>query len=104
MYVNSFLSVNCRILILLNDSARASISPDSHLLAISDLAHGFTVHDYRSGAFIRRFVHEVGRRFPVPVLFIHQGHAIVGGSTVGHVNIWDVEDGNRLAELNVPST
>ena len=101
MWVN-FIPFRCNIIILFNNSACANISPDSRLLAISDLVHGFTMYNCQSGGLIRRFIHEVGKRYPVPVLFIHQGRVIVGGRTVGHVNIWDIEDGRRIEALDIP--
>lgn len=37
------------------------------------------------------------------VLFVHGGHAIVGGSTAGRVNVWFVGSGRKLPTLTIPS-
>ncbi|KAI0666485.1 WD40-repeat-containing domain protein, partial [Trametes maxima] len=71
--------------------ARSSLSPDGVHLAVSNLAYGFDIYDITTGALVLTISHEVGKEYPVPVLFIHGGRAIVGGSTVGTLNIWYVD-------------
>ncbi|RDX42307.1 WD40 repeat-like protein [Lentinus brumalis] len=95
--------VSCPLcLSYLFDPARASLSPDGSLLAISNLATGFDVYRTDTEQPVGMYRHDVGKRQPTPVLFIHGGQAIVGGSTVGAVNIWDMKLG-KLHALTVPS-
>ncbi len=36
------------------------------------------------------FKQDVSARRPIPVRFLHGDHAIVGGTSNGQVNVWDV--------------
>ncbi|RPD60446.1 WD40 repeat-like protein, partial [Lentinus tigrinus ALCF2SS1-7] len=71
--------------------ARADVSVDDGRLAIANPLSGFGIYSLRSGDLIRAFGHEVGHKRATPVKFIESGKAIVGGTTVGEVNIWDIE-------------
>ncbi|KAH9887574.1 WD40-repeat-containing domain protein [Cubamyces lactineus] len=71
--------------------ARSSLSPDGSRLAVSNLVYGFDIYDISTGALALAVTHEVGKEYPVPVLYIHGGRAILGGSTIGVVNIWYVD-------------
>ncbi|OSC99815.1 WD40 repeat-like protein [Trametes coccinea BRFM310] len=71
--------------------ARSSLSPDGSRLAVSNLVYGFDIYDVDTGALALAVTHDIGKEYPAPVLYIHGGHAIVGGSTVGMVNIWYVD-------------
>ncbi|RDX44266.1 WD40 repeat-like protein [Lentinus brumalis] len=82
--------------------ASASLSEDGALLAVSNLAQGFDVYRTDTGQPAGTFRHIVGKPQPTPVLFIHGGRAIVGGSTVGTVHVWDLEQGGRFP-LHIPS-
>ncbi|KAI0708453.1 WD40-repeat-containing domain protein, partial [Earliella scabrosa] len=70
--------------------ASASLSEDGLYLAISNLTTGFDVYRTDTQKPVGSYKHDIGDSRPTPVLFIHGGHAIVGGSTVGIVNIWDI--------------
>ncbi|KAI9068782.1 WD40 repeat-like protein, partial [Trametes sanguinea] len=76
--------------------ASASVSHDSEYIVISNLHTGFDVYRLSSKELIKTFTHEVGRPHPAPVTFIHHSRAVLGGSTTGHVNIWDL----RLGKLH----
>lgn len=52
---------------------------------------------------LRSFEHEVGEPRAVPVLFIHGRQAIIGGSVVRKVNVWNVFLG-KMPPLPIPST
>ncbi|KAI0371020.1 WD40 repeat-like protein [Pilatotrama ljubarskyi] len=73
--------------------AYASISPDGTTIAISNMVSGFDLYDLTSQAALRSFTHPVTTLRAVPVLFVHGGHALLGGSTVGKVHLWDVHNG-----------
>ena len=81
----------------------ASVSEDGAYVAISNLETGFDIRALDTGNLIRSCEHDVGESWPTPVLFIHGGRAIVGGTTVGKVTIWDVFMG-KLHTLPIPST
>ncbi|KAI0743706.1 WD40-repeat-containing domain protein, partial [Daedaleopsis nitida] len=79
----------------------ASLSPDGSLLAVGNLTTGFNVYRMDTPEPVRHYKHVVGKPQPTPVLFIHSGHAIVGGSTVGKVDMWDLTLG-KLHTLSIP--
>ncbi|TBU22722.1 hypothetical protein BD311DRAFT_811285 [Dichomitus squalens] len=82
--------------------ASASLSSDGTYIAISDLSTGFEVYEMGTEVVYRSFEHDVGEPFPTPVLFIHNGNALVGGSTVGKVNIWDIHGMGKMHSLTIP--
>ncbi|RDX51282.1 WD40 repeat-like protein [Lentinus brumalis] len=82
--------------------ASASLSEDGEHLAVSNLAQGFDVYRTDTGQPVGTFRHTVGKPQPTPVLFIHGGRAIVGGSTVGTVHVWDLDQGGRFP-LHIPN-
>ena len=64
---------------------------------------GFDVFRMQTEEPVASFEHEIGEPMPTPVLFTHGGRAIVGGSTVGKVNIWDVLTRGKIQSLLIPS-
>lgn len=48
---------------------------------------------------MRAFGHEVGQKRATGVKFIESDKAMVGGSTVGVVNVWDIETGRKIQTL-----
>ena len=82
----------------------ASLSPNGAYIAISDLSTGFEIYEMDTELVYGSFQHDVGEPFPTPVLFIHNGNALVGGSTVGNVNIWDVHGMGKMHSLTISST
>ncbi|KAI1788020.1 WD40-repeat-containing domain protein [Ganoderma leucocontextum] len=83
--------------------ASASLSEDGKYIAISNVDRGFDVFVMASEEPLRSFEHEVGEPRAVPVLFIHGGQAIVGGSVVGKVDVWDIFLG-KMPPLPIPGT
>ncbi len=86
-------------------SIASSVSPSGALVAASTQSSGFELYDLEAGKVIRKFKHELAeedRRLPVS--FIHGGHAIIGGSAVGRVNIWFVESGRKLPSIHIQRT
>jgi hypothetical protein len=43
--------------------------------------------------------HAIRRRVGAPVSFVHGGNALLGGSSTGRVDLWDVDSGRRLHSL-----
>lgn len=82
------------------NSASASLSPNGANLAVSNVSRGFDVYKIQSAEPIASFDNDDNPRTssdepacPVPVKFIHGGHAIVGGSMNGKVGLWDLGHG-----------
>lgn len=82
-----------------SNSARASLTDNGENLVIANPSSGFTLYSLKTGHLIRAFGHDVGQERATPVKFIESGTAIVGGTTVGAVNIWDVATGRKLQTL-----
>ncbi|KAI0713507.1 WD40-repeat-containing domain protein [Earliella scabrosa] len=81
-----------------------SLSPHGAFLAAANLVGDFDIYDLEAGTVIRTFKNEKGGHArAIPVLFIHGGRAIVGGSAVGRVTIWFVDSGRQLPSLPVPN-
>ncbi|KAI0655862.1 WD40-repeat-containing domain protein [Cubamyces menziesii] len=80
-------------------SADASISRDAKHIAISNVISGFDVYSIDSGQDVCSFGHTVGEHRKIPVLFIHDGRALVGGNVQGDVHLWDVQSGRKLHSL-----
>lgn len=91
------------VLTWLSSSGDASLSPDGRHLAISNLDSGFDVYQMEDGIPICSFEHEAPEPEIVPVRFIHGGHAIIGGSSVGRVCAWDIFLKKKLFVLSMPS-
>ena len=91
--------VHCSPISVSNDSARADVSANGRHLTVANPSSGFAIYSLRSGDLVRAFGHEVGHKRATPVKFIESGKAIVGGSTVGEVNIWDIETGRKLQTI-----
>ena len=89
--------------VLTSCSASVSLSEDGKYLAVSNVDRGFDVFVMASGEPLCSFEHEVEEPRAVPVLFVHSGQAIVGGSVIGKVNVWDIFLG-KMPPLLIPST
>ena len=85
-------------------SAHASITEDGEKLAVSNMVSGFDVYATATGMSLATLTHAVGSLYAVPVLFAHGGNAIIGGSTVGKVHLWDVHTGCEFQELVLQGT
>lgn len=69
------------------------MSPDASNIAVSNVVRGFDVYRVQSEEPLASFDYLDGdsaSAAPVPVLFIHEGHALVGGSMNGKVDLWDL--------------
>ena len=80
-------------------SAAASLSTDGKFFTVSNLLTGFDIYAMDSEHPLRSLIHQMGEQYPTPVIFIHGGHAVVGGSTVGEVDLWDFDSGRKLHSL-----
>ena len=69
------------------------------LLITSNILTGFDLYSLGSGSLIRAFGHDVGEKRATAVKFIESGKAILGGTTVGEMVIWDVSTGRKLQTL-----
>lgn len=65
---------------------------------------GFHIHRLDNGDAIAHFEQEVNEARPLPVIWLHGGQAILGGSTIGSINIWYVDTGRKVVCLPVPRT
>ncbi|KAI0055842.1 WD40 repeat-like protein [Artomyces pyxidatus] len=74
----------------------ASLSPDQQHLAISNLCTGFDLYRIATNAPFATLPHKMGPNYATPVLFVHNGRAVLGGNASGEVSLWDVETGRRL--------
>ncbi|KAI0708447.1 WD40-repeat-containing domain protein [Earliella scabrosa] len=81
----------------------ASLSQSGTHLAISNLDTGFDVYRMEDGVPVCSFEHDAPKPDFVPVQFIHGGHAILGGSSVGKIGIWDIFLKRQLDVLSIPS-
>nr|VWO94124.1 G-protein comlpex beta subunit CpcB [Ganoderma boninense] len=79
----------------------AAVSPDHKFIAISDVFTGFRVYRLDTGVSLMHFEQEVTEARPVPVTWLHGGHAILGGSTVSDLNIWYVDASHSVVRLPV---
>lgn len=68
--------------------ASSSVTPDGSRCVVSNVTTGFDVYDMETAACTGGCKNEAGQLRAVPVLFVHEGHAILGGSTLAQVNLW----------------
>ncbi|TFK80345.1 YVTN repeat-like/Quino protein amine dehydrogenase [Polyporus arcularius HHB13444] len=67
----------------------ASVTPDGARLIISNVTSGFDIYETETGESVGTLAHPVSGMFAVPVLYVHGGNAVIGGSTCGEVHVWD---------------
>ncbi|KAI1785652.1 WD40-repeat-containing domain protein [Ganoderma leucocontextum] len=72
--------------------ASATVSEDGTRIAISNVVRGFDIYSLRTGAPLCSLDQDMRRTFPTPVLWIHGGLALLGGTTTGQLTLWDVMD------------
>ncbi|KAI0055012.1 WD40 repeat-like protein [Artomyces pyxidatus] len=80
--------------------AAAHLSPDKRSLAISNLYSGFDVYNVEKSVPFLTLQHVMGQSVATPVLFVHNGRAILGGNALGQVNLWDSTTGRHLHLLS----
>ncbi|KAI5989697.1 WD40-repeat-containing domain protein [Pisolithus albus] len=74
------------------------ISPDGNTLVVSNLDSGFDVYHLNNCTLDGSILHPChGRK--IPVAFIHGGFAILSGSSLGQVSIWDASSRTLLQVL-----
>ncbi|KAI1782402.1 hypothetical protein LXA43DRAFT_847067, partial [Ganoderma leucocontextum] len=79
--------------------ASASLSNNGTFIAVSNLTKGFDVFRMETEEPVASFEHDIGEPMPTPVLFTHEGRAIIGGTTVGKVNVWDIHSMKKINSL-----
>ncbi|KAI0657557.1 WD40-repeat-containing domain protein [Cubamyces menziesii] len=84
--------------------ASSSLSPDAVHIAVANMVNGFDVYNLDTGAIVLSLFHKVGKQYPAPVLYVHGGNAILGGSTAGVLDLWYVEGAlsRKMQTLPVP--
>ncbi|KAJ3007409.1 hypothetical protein NUW54_g3561 [Trametes sanguinea] len=84
--------------------ATSALSPDGTRIVVSNLINGVDVYDTDTGALILTVPHEIGKGHPLPVRFIHGGHAIASVNGVGCVKVWyiDGSSSRKLQTLAAP--
>ncbi|KAI0651249.1 WD40-repeat-containing domain protein [Trametes meyenii] len=80
------LNTTMQVSALLN----ASVRPDGSTIALSNAHTGFDVYNLQKGVPEASLGSDMGQRRTIPVLFIHGGNALLGGSTTGVIPLWDV--------------
>ncbi|KAI1790680.1 WD40-repeat-containing domain protein, partial [Ganoderma leucocontextum] len=80
-------------------SGSASVSPDNKYLAVSNVFTGFHIYRLDNGSPIAHFEQEGNEARPLPVVWLHGGRAILGGSTLGSINIWYIDTGRKVVSL-----
>ncbi|KAI5988766.1 WD40-repeat-containing domain protein [Pisolithus albus] len=74
------------------------ISPDGNTLVVSNLDSGFDVYHLNNCTLDGSILHPChGRK--IPVVFIHGGFAVLSGSSLGQVSIWDTSSRTLLQVL-----
>ncbi|KIK27029.1 hypothetical protein PISMIDRAFT_93730 [Pisolithus microcarpus 441] len=74
------------------------ISPDGNTLVVSNLDSGFDVYHLNNCTLDGSILHPChGRK--IPVVFIHGGFAVLSGSSLGQVSIWDTNSRTLLQVL-----
>ena len=102
MYVMTRFRTWAPVLIGLR-SANASVTADGTRMVVSNLT-GFDIYALETMESEGSLSHTVGDVYPVPVLFVHGGTAILGGSTVGEVELWNVITRRKHLPLRLRGT
>ncbi|KAI0672557.1 WD40-repeat-containing domain protein [Trametes maxima] len=94
------------IMLIFGSSARTSLSHMGTFLAVSNLDSGFDIYNKVCHRFALAvcWTTPTSGLYPVPVLFIHGGQALVGGSTRGRATVWYLDDteARKLQVIGVP--
>ncbi|KAI5990920.1 WD40-repeat-containing domain protein [Pisolithus albus] len=75
-----------------------SVSHDGNMLVVSNVTSGFDIYHLNDSS-LDGSVLQPSNGMLVPVTFIHEGQAILGGSMCGKVQIWDSTDRSLLGTL-----
>ncbi|EPS92446.1 hypothetical protein FOMPIDRAFT_1107525, partial [Fomitopsis schrenkii] len=79
---------------------RSSLSPCNELLAIHNIAAGFDVYRIDTRKRISTFRYQPSQYVSLPVLFLHGGKALLTGSDVGRVRVYDIATTLQVDQLN----
>lgn len=71
------------------------------MIAVSNVINGFDVYDIETEDHLFRLEQANPYWDPIPVLFIHGGRALIGGSSTGRMNVWDAETHAKLHTLRI---
>ena len=74
--------------------ASAHVTEDGKRIVISTFT-GFDIYALDTMQPVTSVTHSMGPKHAIPVLFIHRGYALRGGSAVGEPAIWDVTSGYK---------
>ena len=85
-------------------SARSRLSSNGDSITVSSLGKGFDVYDTLSGTAKCTFPHDAHEKYLTPILFIHGDTAVVTGTTIGTVTLWDVRSSLKIQDLPHQST
>ncbi|RPD70235.1 WD40 repeat-like protein, partial [Lentinus tigrinus ALCF2SS1-7] len=75
----------------LSDIGGSSMSPKGSIIALTIMGAGFDLYDLDTGDCVMSFADESDGSRTVPVLLVHGGRALLGGSTIGRATLWNVQ-------------
>ncbi|KAA1479369.1 hypothetical protein DENSPDRAFT_760072, partial [Dentipellis sp. KUC8613] len=83
-------------------SGQAALSTNEKLIAVSNLCDGFDVYRMSDGTHLHHFPITVTCNCILPVLFVHDDHALLCGSASGLVTIYDIKSQSLRQVLHHP--
>ncbi|THH19758.1 hypothetical protein EUX98_g8710 [Antrodiella citrinella] len=83
--------------------ASASISPSKDRIVLSNIRNGFDIYNLNTRSPVHILRHQVASLSPVPAIFLHDGYAVLGGTTAGQCYLWDATNGHVMHSLQLPS-
>ncbi|OCH83985.1 hypothetical protein OBBRIDRAFT_697070, partial [Obba rivulosa] len=78
----------------------SSLSPDHKTIVISNLLNGFDLYDLQSRVLLQTYTVRMRENVILPVRFIHNGTALLFGSSCGMVTIVDRSTGCLIDVLS----
>lgn len=76
-----------------------SVPSGSVEVVVHNLVDGFDVYDMESGRLLHMFKQEELDCISLPCVTTHGNSAIVSGSSVGNVRIWDLNSGTKVTTI-----
>lgn len=83
----------------MDDRGSLSSSPIGPYICVHNLSGAFVVYSIQQRRAIHSFRYDEGENIQLPSLFIHNGHALAVGSSLGDVTVWDVDKGAKIQTL-----
>ncbi|KAI0696212.1 WD40-repeat-containing domain protein [Cerioporus squamosus] len=74
----------------LSDIGGSSMSPIGSTIALSIMGAGFDLYDLDTGDCISSFPDVSDGTRTIPVLLVHGGRALFGGTTIGRATLWNI--------------